>query len=146
MTKERLQHFRALMNRVRETEKEIVCLDKLLAGAPYAPTVLQKVLDYPGTVHLFNSSSKAFGAQQRAVVGELLAKRRDVLKEQLAATWAEYDSLSRELDSVNDPLARQALVLRYREGLTWRQTAHRMPGNTPDSLRAMCKRYLAKRA
>lgn len=60
-----------------------------------------------------------------------------------------YDELSEEIaacvgyiEGLEDPQARTAMHMRYVQGLSWLQIAHRMQGVSPDSVRVMHNRVL----
>jgi len=58
---------------------------------------------------------------------------------------AERDRLEAYIAAVPDSLTRQALVLRFSDGLSWRAVAYRIGGgNTADGIRMQCVRYLQR--
>lgn len=58
---------------------------------------------------------------------------------------AEIARLEAYITAVDDSLTRQAFVLRFSEGLSWRAVAYRIGGgNTADGIRMLCVRYLRK--
>lgn len=58
---------------------------------------------------------------------------------------AERDAIENYIDNINDSLIRMAISLRYVNGLSWRQVAYSIGGgNTADSLKQACKRFLVK--
>lgn len=53
------------------------------------------------------------------------------------------EEINEYIESIDDSLIRQIIILRYINGLTWDQVAaHIGGGNTADSLRMMLNRYL----
>lgn len=57
----------------------------------------------------------------------------------------ERNRLERYIDSIPDSLTRQIFALRFINGLTWYQVAaHIGGGNTEDSVKKVCYRYLNK--
>lgn len=58
---------------------------------------------------------------------------------------AERDRLETYIAAIDDSLTRQAFVLRFSDGLSWRAVAYRIGGgNTADGIRMQCVRYLRK--
>ncbi|MEE0252343.1 MAG: hypothetical protein UEE41_02970 [Acutalibacteraceae bacterium] len=57
----------------------------------------------------------------------------------------EYKKLILYILNINDSMIRQIMFLRFIQGHTWVQVAAEIGGgNSPDSIRMMVKRYLAK--
>ena len=57
----------------------------------------------------------------------------------------EYKKLIVYISKIDDSMIRQIIFLRFIQGLTWVQVASEIGGgNSPDSIRMMVKRYLAK--
>lgn len=48
------------------------------------------------------------------------------------------------LESVSDPIVKDAILYKYVKGYSWVDTAAHIPGNTDESLRAACRRYIEK--
>ena len=46
------------------------------------------------------------------------------------------------IEGIEDPITREAFTMRYVRGLNWVQTAHRLRGVTPDSIRMAHNRLL----
>ncbi len=73
----------------------------------------------------------------------------DSLKEKIQVHLGECIALYKEIMSfineIPDPLLRLAISLRYINGLEWDQVcAHIGGGNTADSIRKSCERYLKR--
>ena len=56
----------------------------------------------------------------------------------------ERNRLERWIGDIPDSLLRMIFTLRFVNGLTWNQVAHHIGGNTEDSVRKACYRYLDK--
>ena len=57
----------------------------------------------------------------------------------------EYKKLILYISNIDDSMIRQIIFLRFVQGHTWVQVAAEIGGgNSPDSIRMMMKRYLAK--
>lgn len=54
----------------------------------------------------------------------------------------EYEELTAWIDGIEDSFVRSIMRMRYFEGLEWSQIAHRIGGNTPDSVRMTHNRFL----
>ena len=53
--------------------------------------------------------------------------------------------VERVCESVTDPVVREIITLRYLDNLSWRDIAQQLGGgNTPDSVRMLLNRYLAR--
>ena len=74
-----------------------------------------------------------------------LAEQEALLREKVRESVREYDRLNRFIFSVDDPQVRQILRLRFVDGLPWVQVALQT-GNTEDSARKICARFLESQA
>jgi DNA-directed RNA polymerase specialized sigma subunit len=78
-------------------------------------------------------------------IGKLVAEITD-LKDKLAETamWCdeEHVKLTKFILKIKDLLAREILKYRYIDGLTWRQIANRIGGNTEENVRKIHSRFL----
>lgn len=91
-----------------------------ITGMPHASQVSDKVGNY---------------ATEIALLKDLIKKNKDEV-------WKEYLRLENYISSIADSLTRQIFILRFVDGLTWVQVAHRIGGNTEGSVKATCYRYL----
>jgi len=84
---------------------------------------------------------------QRDLVGDLVPQLSD-LRDQLSASrntaMAECTQLQQFIAGISDSHIRLIFILRYMDGLNWHQVAWRLGGNTPDSVRMIHNRYLAR--
>ena len=71
-----------------------------------------------------------------------IALLKDLIKKNKDEVWKEYLRLENYISSIADSLTRQIFILRFVDGLTWVQVAHRIGGNTEGSVKATCYRYL----
>lgn len=75
----------------------------------------------------------------------LIAEQRDLVELKIRQSVIEYNRLNRYIASVEDPLLRNILTLRFVNGLPWLQVAMRLGGgNTAASTRMICERFLKK--
>ena len=56
----------------------------------------------------------------------------------------ERNRLERYISTIEDSLIRQIITLRFVDGLAWYQVAQQIGGNTEDSVKKMCYRFLKK--
>lgn len=76
----------------------------------------------------------------------LLDKRIRILAEKEQELLEVITALEEKIDSIGDSRMRRILSLRYIDGLSWVQVAHRIGGNaTADSCRNAQDRFLGKR-
>ena len=75
-----------------------------------------------------------------------IADLEGLLRANLQKCFYELNRLNRYIQSVDDPLMRQILSLRYINGLSWWQVADSIGGNnTAASVKMACYRFLAKK-
>lgn len=138
MTKQELSQLRYLSS-------EIELLKKQIEDAEYA---IEKASDVvSGSNHEWPYEPRKFHVEGVAVPDYENKIRR--LKHKLERRTEELMDKREELENyiatVPDSLIRQILTLRYVNGLSWAQVAaHIGGGNTADSVRKMCNRYLKR--
>lgn len=72
-----------------------------------------------------------------------IAYLREIIEQKVKRCYDEYNKLMEYINSVDDSYIRQIMTLRYIHGMSWRRIAHQMGGgNTSDSVRMACNRYL----
>ena len=117
----------------REIEREKRRLDELTAAAE---SVTASITGLP---HVTGNSRRSED------IMILLAEQREFVDLKVKESVIEYNRLNRYIASVDDPLMREILALRFVNGLSWRQVAASLGGgNTAESVRKMCERYLKK--
>lgn len=130
MTKEELSKLYWLN---REIELEKRRLSELESAATNATAKIS------GLPHATGESRKT---ESMAI---LIAEQRDLVELKIRQSVIEYNRLSRYISSVDDPLVRSILSLRFIYGLAWLQVAMRIGGdNTADSVKKQCYRFLKK--
>ena len=82
-------------------------------------------------------------ADKTALATEI-ADIKSALLEKSKKVAEEYSNLTRFIASVDDSLTRLVLSLRFLDGLLWSEVAARIPGNSEDSVKKICYRYLKK--
>lgn len=75
---------------------------------------------------------------------EHLEKVQEILKNKIRERWEERLRLENWLDEIPDSLVRQAVRLRYVEGLRWQQVAIRLGLESESTARIMVSRFLRK--
>lgn len=72
-----------------------------------------------------------------------IADLRGIIEAKQRQCLLERNRLERYISGIEDSLLRQIFTYRFINGLTWRQVAACIGGgNTEDSVRMLCKRYL----
>ena len=67
---------------------------------------------------------------------------RDTLKAQESDYIAQLIEIERFILNIDDYHVKLIVSLHFVDGLTWMQTAQRIGGNTEDSVRKACERYI----
>ena len=121
MTKEYMEEYRQLKKRVSAL---MDLHSSLLAGA-YArtPKDVDPKRDTPGNL-----------AVERAGVGDLVAS--------LSATIQKMQTeVDRFMETIDDPLVRALVSLRYESTLTWNETAEKLGNGSSEATRMIWVRY-----
>ena len=89
---------------------------------------------------------QASGTRDR--VGEITAIIIDIkteIQDRIDKYWRQYNVLLNYIKSVSDPIVRQALTLKYVEGMKWEEVVKKIGGkNTSESIKKMVYRYLKR--
>ena len=128
MTKEDLENLSALnrelerdMERLRELQAAASGRTSSISGLPHIGVLQDRIGLYLG----------------------IIDERKRIIMDRVLESILEYAKLNELVNSIDDPLIRQAVLRHYAEGLTWRQTATRIGGgNTADGIRLKVDRYL----
>jgi len=84
------------------------------------------------------------GSSDKTALAVEIAYLREVIEQKIKRCYAEYNKILEYINSIDDSFIRQIMTLRYIHGYSWRKVAHHMGGgNTSDSVRKACIRYLA---
>ena len=109
--------------RLRELEAKALPGAQVITGMPHGTGVVDKVGEYAAEI-----------ADLRGIIG---AKHQQCLYER--------SRLERYIAGIDDSLLRQIFTYRFINGLPWHQVAACIGGgNTADSVRMACYRYLGK--
>lgn len=85
------------------------------------------------------------GVSDKTAIAAEIADCQAVIDAKVQLSVVEYNRLNRYIASISDSLVRQILALRYINGLSWGQVAQSIGGgNTADSVRMLCERFLDK--
>ena len=129
------------------TKKELSQLYKLSGEIRILQNQLEKVIaDAEKTTAILSDMPQASGTRDR--VGEITAIIIDIkteIQDRIDKYWRQYNVLLNYIKSVSDPIVRQALTLKYVEGMKWEEVVKKSGGkNTSESIKKMVYRYLKR--
>ena len=129
------------------TKKELSQLYKLSGKIRILQNQLEKVIaDAEKTTAILSDMPQASGTRDR--VGEITAIIIDIkteIQDRIDKYWRQYNVLLNYIKSVSDPIVRQALTLKYVEGMKWEEVVKKIGGkNTSESIKKMVYRYLKR--
>lgn len=129
------------------TKKELSQLYKLSGEIRILQNQLEKVIaDAEKTTAILSDMPQASGTRDR--VGEITAIIIDIkteIQDRIDKYWRQYNVLLNYIKSVSDPIVRQALTLKYVEGMKWEEIVKKIGGkNTSESIKKMVYRYLKR--
>lgn len=82
----------------------------------------------------------------KAALEQEIDECRRVIEAKSLLCVVEYNRLNRYIGAIDDSLLRQVLSYRFVSGLSWRQVAaHIGGGNTADSVKKICYRFLGRK-
>lgn len=84
------------------------------------------------------------GTSDKTAIAAEIADVRNIIEAKIKLSVAEYNRLNRYINSIDDSFIRQIIALRFINGLTWQGVADHIGGNTEDSVKKACYRYLKK--
>jgi len=114
----------------KEIERDEERLRELYAAATDMSCKITGLPHAPGTI-------------DKTALAVEIAYLKQVIEDKLKRCYAEYNKIMEYINGVDDSYIRQIMTLRYIHGYCWRKVAHHMGGgNTPDSVRMACFRYL----
>lgn len=97
------------------------------------------------TIDTVSGSSPEFPYCKHSVKAEGLIKRhQQMLYTSYLKAYTEQVKLEKYIQSVEDPLVRDIIRLRFEECLKWEQVAAKIKGNTKDSVRMILVRYFKR--
>lgn len=107
---------------------------------------LRRKLESEITIDTVSGSSPEFPYCKHSVRVEGLIKRhQQMLHEAYLRAYTEQVKLEKYIQSVEDPLVRDIIRLRFEECMKWEQVADALRGNTGDSCRKAVVRYISAR-
>lgn len=115
----RYKHYKNEAERLRQRLKSEIVTDTVSGSSP----------EYPYTKH----SITIQGLQE---------KHQAQLHTAYLKAYSELIKLEQFVQSVNDPLVRDIIRLRFEDGLKWEQVADKIVGYTSEALRKRLIRYL----
>lgn len=113
----------ALSERLGALQSRATATTSSLSGLPNAPGYSDKVGDY-------------------AVA---MADLKEIISERLEQCVVKLREVEMYISNIDDSLTRQVMMYRFAYDMSWRDVAAQVGGgNTEDSVRKMCYRYLEK--
>lgn len=140
MNKKQLSQLRHLNKEIELLKKQINDVELSIVPQYTIDSVKGSDPEFPYTEHSIKISGLDLNGYHRKV--NRLKKKLQIRLEEL---MKQVDELNEYIASIDDSEIRQILTLRYMNGLTWEQVAaHVGGGNTADSVRKICSRFLEK--
>lgn len=133
MDKDRLRQLRFIKSEVGVLENQIENIkpltgtDKVKGSSAYFPYI-QRSFTVEGV------DWEDYNKRVERIRSKLLKRKEELLKLQ--------EEANNYILTIDDSMIRQAITLRYVEGLSWQQAAQKMGGVTPDSIRMAVNRYM----
>lgn len=146
MTIRELEQLKFLKGEAAMLQSQIDDLQQQIDSYIVRDCVKASSAEFPYTAHTL--SLRGFSEDARDAVWEdrkqLIDLRRDLQKKRDERN-AEYDRLTRYIQSVDDSLIRQIMTYRFVNGASWRKTARRIGmGYTEESAKKAVYRFLKK--
>ena len=144
--------FRAEINRFHARKSEIKTInddirklrDKLHDEA-VTDTVKGSQTEFPFVQHSIPISGIDFDEQSNRELDMEIKKTVALLNRRKIELLRQYREIRRFIDSIDDPLMRQIITLRYVQQKEWRDVAKEIGGkNTENSVRMMAKRFFER--
>lgn len=117
----RYKHYKNEAERLRQRLKSEIVTDTVSGSSP----------EYPYTKHTIN-------------IEGLQEKHQKLLHTAYLRAYSEQIKLEEFIQSVDDPLVRDIIRLRFEDGLKWEQVADKIVGYTVDALKKRLYRYLRR--
>lgn len=134
MDKEQLKQIKYIKSEIAVIENQInniepsTITDKVTGSSSYFPYI-QRSFTLEGI------DSEDYEKRTRRLQKKLINRKERLLKLQ--------EEVNNFIDSIDDSLVRQAITLRYIDGMSWQRVAKEMGNNaTADSIRMAVKRYM----
>lgn len=147
MTIRELEQLKFLKGEAAMLQSQIDGLQQQIDSYIVRDCVKASSAEFPYTAHTLSLRGISEGAQAEAWESrkQLIDLRRDLQKKRDERN-AEYDRLTRYIQSVDDSLIRQIMTYRFVKGYEWAQVAKKINKNyTRDQVRIMVNRFLAKK-
>lgn len=133
------------LSQLRHLKKEIELLQKQIAEADTSKYMVSDVVEGSAKEWPYNKRTFKIEGINVPRYEKHMQRLKKKLERRLEELMEMRERLEEYIDTVPDSLIRQILTLRYVNGLSWRQIAvHIGGGNTADSVRKACMRYLKR--
>ena len=136
MTKKDLSDFRHLKSEIKMLDKEI----NELSYDIVSDTVRGSSKSFPyveHTITITGLDTQGHDAKARRLKARLERRKADLLDKR-----AELEA---DIEAIDDSLLRQVITMRYINGMHWPEiAAHIGGGNSADSVRKQCTRFIAR--
>ena len=140
-----INRFYALQSEIRTKNKHIRKLRDELHNETVTDTVKGSQTEYPFVQHSILIGGINFDEQSNRDLDMEIKKTVAQLNRRKIELVRKYREIMRFIDSIDDPLMRQIITLRYVERKEWRDVAEEIGGkNTENSVRMMAKRFFEK--
>lgn len=130
MTKKELSQLYYLNREIEQLQERVLELESLASSC---------------TVQITGMPSNSGYTDKLGQYVAEIADLKNLLNLNLKKCFYELNRLTRYIESVDDPMMRMILSLRYVNGLSWRQVAYSIGGKiTEDGVKKMAYRHLKK--
>jgi len=135
------------LSQLRHLKREVELLEQQIADAEYESSKYKASDVVLGSNPVWPYQEKTFRVEGIDIpkYERHLQRLRKKLEQRLEELMEMRERLEEYIETVPDSLIRQILILRYVNGLSWKQVAaHIGGGNTADSVRMLHNRFLKK--
>lgn len=127
------------------TRKELSQLHSLSGEIKFLRDQLEQVTaDAERTTAILSDMPRASGTNDKVgKTAAIIADIKDTIRANIEKYWNQYNSILDYINGIDDAVVRQALTLKYLDGLKWCEVTKRIGGkNTEWSIKKMVYRYL----
>lgn len=136
MTKDRLEQYRNILAEIKLLEYQLKA--SMTQGPDYVSDTVSSAAEFPYSKHTVKIDGYDWSRYQ-----DRNGRIRDKLTQRQQAAQAEREAIEDYISGIDDSLVRQAISLKYIEGLKWWQVAQRIGGgNSEESIKQAVSRYI----
>ena len=137
--------FHARKSEIKTINDDIRKLRDKLHDETVTDTVKGSQTEFPFVQHSIPISGIDFDEQSNRELDMEIKKTVALLNRRKIELLRQYREIRRFIDSIDDPLMRQIITLRYVQQKEWRDVAKEIGGkNTENSVRMMAKRFFER--